>query len=106
MKAILIDSENKTITEVQLDNKTILSSLQKHVGGYIEPSYHFPNRDVVYVNEEGLFLDNPPFFVIDGYHQPLAGNGIVVGSKGPDSSDVKTSIEDVRKMVRFLGRAK
>ena len=101
MKAYLIDSETKTITPVDYngDYKTIYT----HIGCdlfdivYAESGGH---RISVFVDDEGL-LNNPQhFFMLDGWAQPLAGNGLVLGDvdeegetlAAPDDLDLSPTI--------------
>jgi hypothetical protein len=79
MRAIILNPEDRTITETELDGS--LKTLQHIVGVLIEPVYQgLDDNHHCYVNEEGL-LDNPQYFFMftDG-HQPLAGNGVILSS--------------------------
>lgn len=100
MKAILIDSANREVRELEVDGK--LEGLQKLVGGYIELVRLSAEEDL-YVNEEGLLHGEQNFFQLNGYAQPLAGNGVVVGNDG-DGGQVSTrfTVEYVSGRVRFM----
>lgn len=101
MRAILIDAKNKTVTETQVHG---LPGLQNAVGGYIECAHDFDNGDTCYVNEEGLFQFED-FFMIDGAHQPFAGNGIIVGldQESGETTDAKAEINDLK--IKFATRS-
>jgi len=78
-KGLLIDTVAKEIREVEVTN---LASMYKHIGcEIVEAVYLNKQRDSVFVDEEGLIHGLPPrhFFYIKGTHQPLAGNGLVLG---------------------------
>lgn len=103
MRAILIDSTARTITEIETDGK--LASLQAAVGGYIE-RVGLPNSDDLFVNEEGLLHSPREFFWWQGMRQPFAGNGIVIGHDGEgDSAGARIALADVKKKIRFMDLA-
>jgi hypothetical protein len=102
MRAIVINSRNRTVVEIDL--VPTLDRLQQIVGGLIEPveqglddEHHF------YVNEEGL-LDNPEhFFMFTEGHQPLAGNGVILASTGDGrEAPCRLSLEWVKERVTFM----
>lgn len=101
MKAFLIDSKNQEIKEVEhnswRDIAPFLGCSMFTVGAYL------PNGDCIYVDDEGLLCQPEHFFVVPTYPTPLAGNGLVVGStpRSGDSIDAKSTIEELKKMVRF-----
>jgi Domain of unknown function (DUF3846) len=102
MRAIIINAKNRTITTTEIDGS--LKSLQQIVGGLIEPVYDgLDDAHHCYVNEEGL-LDNPRhFFMFKGGHQPLAGNGVIVGSGLiADEASCTLSLDWVKERVTFM----
>jgi Domain of unknown function (DUF3846) len=79
MRAIVINSRDRSITETQIDGS--LQSLQRIVGGLIQSVEQGLDHDHhCYVNEEGLLDEPRHFFMFAGGHQPLAGNGIILSS--------------------------
>jgi hypothetical protein len=60
-----------------------------------------PNNDV-YIDDEGMF-NNTMFFSIEGYYQPLAGKGIVMGFDAETGNTIGTSLtlEEVKAKVKF-----
>jgi hypothetical protein len=102
MRAIIINAENRTITETDIDGS--LKSLQQIVGGLIEPVYQgLDDPHHCYVNEEGL-LDNPQYFFMfrDG-HQPLAGNGVILSSTDDTfQAPCTLSLDCVKEHVTFM----
>lgn len=83
-KAYWINSETRQISEITI---TDLADLQKHVGGYIEVAYEWPNGDVLYVDEEGMLKQPASGFVLlpERADQVLAGNGVMVGREIGDT---------------------
>ena len=78
-KAILINVKNETIEEIV-------------IGEGIQPIYDaievdcfdvvgIDERNTIYVDDNGLLTLTPStkFFSIEGYYQPLAGNGLILG---------------------------
>ena len=102
-KAILINVKNETIEEVL-------------IGEGIEPIYEaievdcfdvvgFDEKNDVYVDDNGLLNLSPSskFFSIEGYHQPLAGNGLIMGINhdNGESIDTTLSVEYIKSIVKF-----
>lgn len=101
MKAYLINSETKTITPVDYngDYKTIYT----HIGCdlfdvvYAESGGH---RISIFVDDEGLLTNPQHFFMLEGWADPLAGNGLVLGDvdeegetlAAPDDLDLSPTI--------------
>lgn len=106
MRAIKIDAEKREIYEIEINEKDSLEQMQSVVGGYIELCLHLADGDAIFVNEEGL-LQSPEnkqhWILYEGHPQPWVGNAIVCGSnRNGDTRSVKTSCEDLRKVISFL----
>jgi hypothetical protein len=84
MKAILIDAVKREITEVEYGG---LEDLQRMVGGYIEVAWHNRHGDVMFVDEEGKMKGHTSGFVVQGVHDVLVGNGVVVGRETYEFTD-------------------
>src|SRR6516165_9985592 len=103
MRAIVINSEAQSVTETDIDGK--LHSLQGIVGGLIDPVY--PGLEGTdhhcYVNDEGL-LNNPQhFFMFKDGHQPLAGNGVILGTTDDGhEADCTLPLDWVTERVTFM----
>ena len=106
-KCLWIDASNGVVIEKTFAG---LTDLQRLVGGSIELAYHWPNGDVLFVNEEGLVLGfDRGFNFSRRSDQWLAGNGVVVGREveGPEypngytNLDPKLTVQDLRGMVDF-----
>ena len=100
MQAILIDPYTQTIEEVEYsgdwrDIKTLL-------GCELFTTVYLDDVDSIYVDDEGLYVEDQKFFKLQGYPQPLAGRGLVLGStEDGDSADCETTIEQVREMITW-----
>lgn len=99
MRAIRIDSKAMTVKEIDIPGD--LESLQKQVGGLIEPVRGVPFADDLYVDEEGLLKDYDTGFVIAGH--TLAGSGVIIGHNGEgDTRPATVSVETIRGLVHWL----
>ena len=104
MKAYLINSETKTITPVDYngDYKTIYMLIGCDLFDivYAESGGH---RISVFVDDEGL-LNNPQhFFMLDGWAQPLAGNGLVLGDADEEGETLAAPDDlDLSPTITFL----
>jgi len=102
MKAILINPEFHSITEVEYNGKlqdmyelidcTLIDAVRINADG-----------DTVYVDDEGLYNSNF-YWVYEDYPHPLAGKGLVLGTDmaGESISPVTETIERLERSVRFV----
>jgi hypothetical protein len=103
MRAIVINAQDRTITETEIDGK--LKSLQQIVGGLITPVYDgLDDEHHCYVNDEGLLGQPQHFFMFkEGGHQPLAGNGVILASTDDGGEAACTlALDWVDERVRFM----
>lgn len=102
MRAIVINAEDRTITETDLDGS--LDSLQQIVGGMIESATQgLDGTHHCYVNEEGLLQGPRHFFMFRGGHQPLAGNGVILSlTEDGEEAPCALSLAWVAERVRFM----
>lgn len=101
MKAIHINAEKQTITEINING---LSGMQDAVGGYIAVAHGPNDKNTIYVDDEGLLKGYNYGFEYNGAHQPFAGNGIVCGIdyETGESTDCTLTIDEIKKNVRFF----
>jgi len=102
MRAILIDPFTQTIEEVDYsgDYKDIYGLIQCD----LFTTVYLPNTsdDTLFVDDEGLYVENQRFFKIDGFHQPLAGCGLLLGTdKEGESTDCMSTVEEVKAIVTW-----
>jgi len=100
MRGFLIDPEAKTITEV--DHNGDYKQIYEFIGVDCFTVVQMDDVNCVYVDDEGL-LNNPRyFFTIQGYHQPLAGKGLVLGvDEEGETIGTNLELEDLQKIIRF-----
>ena len=100
--ALLIDTPNQTIEIVDYsgDYKDIYGLLgcELFSSVYLEGV----GEDTLYVDDEGLYVENQVFFNIKGCPQPLAGRGLILGTNDEgDSIDCMSSLEQIKDMVTW-----
>ena len=107
-KGILIDVQNRTITEVEVtkdENGSQLQSMYNHIKCGIVECVSFNEKNDVWVDEEGLLTltPNSMFFKFEGYPDFLCGNGLIMGfdNETGDSVDTTLTIDEVKSMVEF-----
>jgi hypothetical protein len=103
MAALRIDPLRRTVSAVAYRD---LAELQALVGGYIEAAYQWPDGDVLYVDEEGLFKGGARGFfrLAERPDQPLAGYGVLVGREIDEIGNTATprmTLDALRARVRF-----
>jgi hypothetical protein len=108
-KGILIDTENRTITEVEVvrnEQGSQLQSIYEHVKCSTVEVVQFNDENDVYVDEEGLLSinDDTKFFKMKHYPQPIAGNGLIMGFdfETGENGDTDLTIEEVKNSVTFM----
>jgi hypothetical protein len=103
MKAILINTLTKTVTEIEMKND--IQVMQRLIGCEVFTTVplRLPDRDMLYVDDEGLFDLTKGFFKIFNYPQPLSGNGLIMGHTADGHSrNVQSNVETIRSIVKFL----
>jgi len=108
-KGILIDTQNRTITEVEVvrnEEGSQLPSIYNHVKCSIVEVVSIDDKNDVYVDEEGLLSVNEDtkFFKLKHYPQPIAGNGLIMGfdDETGENGDTNLSVAEVVGMVTFM----
>jgi hypothetical protein len=103
MKAIFINTKESTVTEV--DIKGDLTSWYELIGcDTVEIAVRMDNGDMILVDEEGLWKSPTQYFTYElpeYTNYPFAGNGLVIGSNGEDTTDAKSTLDEVKSKVRF-----
>lgn len=105
MKAVLINAEDRTVTDVEYDgnwksiSETINCRLFTVVSG-------LPEGDDIYVDDEGLLTANEDttYFMFPWYPTPLCGSGLILGfdPETGDSTACNNDAEFYRSKVNFM----
>ena len=94
MKALLINSKDKTVTKVQIkDYKEIYGLIGNGCSTFACP-VEFDNGDVLYCDDEGLLKEKVEgCFMFPEWNTPIVGNAVILGSDDDGQSiDAKTNI--------------
>tara|TARA_R100001443_G_scaffold827_2_gene3225 strand:- start:723 stop:1058 length:336 start_codon:yes stop_codon:yes gene_type:complete len=105
MKAILIDTKNEEIKEVEIDGT--LHNIYDLVDCATFDVVRIDETNGIYVDDEGLFVEDQLFFTYhgDNYGQTLAGNGLILGVNGGGETISPTlTLEEVQEAVDFQPR--
>lgn len=106
IRAILIDAENHTITETEVEAHKIedISRLLR-IGDSPFDCVQWEQgntSETVYVDDEGLLKEPKHFFCCPGYPQWLAGNGLILGTGSHgESKPSQLTLEEVQRKVVF-----
>lgn len=115
MKAYIVDpfTQLVTATEYNGDYKTIMSHIATGRAFDVVRLYHTDEidgifydyvDDYVYIDDEGLYVDDQYFWMHANYPTPLAGRGLILGgTPDGDSTDVSSSLATVTEDIRMIG---
>lgn len=99
MKAIFIDSKNKSVSYIDIPKgKNHLAEMYEKIGcECFCVAGEFDNGDTVYVDDEGLINGTNDFFILRSLRtEPLAGNALIIGCDEEGVSiDCKTDISQI-----------
>lgn len=105
MKAILIDTNTEEIKEVEFDGT--LHHIYELVDCATFDVVRIDETNGIYVDDEGLFVEDQLFFTYhgDNYSHTLAGNGLVLGVNGGGETISPTiTLAEVEEAVDFQPR--
>ena len=105
MKAILIDVKKEEVREVEHDDT--LKNIYELVGCATFDVARIDNTNGIYVDDEGLFVEDQLFFTYHGdtYSQTLAGNGLILGVDSEGNSVSPTiTVKEVEEAIDFEPR--
>lgn len=100
-KAILIDSENREVREIEYRT---FEELKQIMGvQWVQSIGDLPKKHTCYVDEEGLLHNPQHFFISDFYPQPVAGNGAIIGTNNHgDDISCKLTLDYIKARVHFI----
>lgn len=102
MRAILIDPFSYKIMEVDVDGS--LASIYSATQCSLITSVEMPNEDVMFLDDEGLFVQNQAFFSIYDMPRPLAGRALVLGCAEGEMVGSRNSLAEISLAVRWVSR--
>jgi hypothetical protein len=99
MKAFLIDPTAKTVTETDFVGD--FREIQKVIDVDMFTVIRISPDNIMYLDDEGLYVEDQKFFAFKGYPQNLAGKALILGDKDGDSADSTLTLEQVINAVTF-----
>lgn len=102
MKAILINPETQTISEIRI--RKGYKAIQKAIDcETIDAPVAFDNEDTLYCDDEGLFKPQKGGIIAKDWAIPILGKVLILGSdhKG-NSVDVRGTIETYKDMFKWV----
>ena len=107
-KAILINPFNKTIEMVDYDFSGSYLQISHLIGTEecVKPLFcavDIDETNTVYIDDEGLYRETQAYFIWEGYHQPLQGKGLILGTDYDNGESIPTtlSLDEVKEKVSF-----
>ena len=115
MKGLLINSKERTITEVEVREEHLMKDIYKHLNCEtitMAPIHQecfgvSEGQNVCYVDDEGLLKEGQkPYFNMTNCHGPvqggIAGNGLILGvGKSGSETDHTMNIYALKKDVNY-----
>jgi hypothetical protein len=109
VKGYLIDVKKETVEEVLIEKTekgSTLQGLYNSIGCTNVECVSIDSENDLWVDGEGLFdlTDESKFIQLEGFPQPLCGNGVVLGlnEDNGESVDSTLTLEQVKSKVKFL----
>lgn len=100
MQAILIDPFTETIEAV--DYSGDWRDISTLLGCDLFATVYIDDEDTLYIDDEGLYVEDQRYFKWKGYPQPLAGRGLVLGcTPDGDSTDSYKTVSEIQDMVEW-----
>lgn len=93
--AIVIDPHLQTISRTVIDatNNSGLPDIYRATKCNCITTVRVDARNVMYLDDMGLYAEGQAFFAFDNYPQPLAGSAIIVGI-GPEGETISTTLDE------------
>ena len=107
MRAIKIDSANRTITHIELGKglQPIYDAIGNGCRCFTSP-IDFENGDAMYADDEGLFNPFEGGIMMPEWSYPIVGNVLIVGTdEEGDSTDCKTTVEEITPLIQWIDKA-
>lgn len=99
IRGILIDPHSKTISVVPIEHSAAYRGICTLIDAPLICTVNLngPNRETLFLDDEGLFEEGQEFFALGEYPYPLAGKGLILGTD--EEGESVSSQFDVRLLV-------
>lgn len=104
MRAILINPEDRTVTEVNYSGnyEQIYELIGCSTFTVIYVGLGDDDTEALFIDDEGLLHEPKPLFKWASYPQPLAGRGLILGENDEgDCVATKMTLDDVKAQVTW-----
>lgn len=104
MRAILIDPFARSVAEADYsgDWKTIAPTIQCGGSPFTLLTIN-PERDALYLDDEGLFKQGQKFFSFGSYPTPLGGRALLLGHDAEgETTACSVSLDEIQPLVKWL----
>jgi hypothetical protein len=107
MKGFKINTKERKIEVIEIQTwKDIARNIGNECTMFTAPVV-FDNEDTIYSDDEGLYHPFEGGFMMKDWSYPIVGNSLLIGTDDEgDSSDVKTTLEELESMVIWVDKAK
>jgi hypothetical protein len=100
MKGILIDPEHRIVREVQVGKD--YKEIYKHIDCSCFTTIQMDSKNTLFLDDEGLLRSPRYFFILTGYHQPLAGKALLLGcTRAGDSTSASWTVKKLAAITSF-----
>jgi hypothetical protein len=99
MRGIKIDTANRTVEVIDFEGDYV--EIQKEINVDCFTCVDIDDKNTIFVDDEGMLKEND-FFMIEGYPEPLAGNGLILAVDYETGETVGTEMEVPE--IKFLSR--
>lgn len=105
MRAILINPEDRTVTEIQIKkgNNAIYAAIDCEA---FECPITFDNNDTMYWDEDGVFKPQKGGITMEDWCVPVLGKILILGTNSRGNSvNAASKIEDIEKIITWVNEA-
>jgi hypothetical protein len=113
MRGILIDPSSESVKVVDVDKESSYESILEHLKVRMIESVQVSNRDVMYVDEEGLLhveADSRFWVLVNSDGKPVGfynGCGLILGDDGEGGdTDTRLAVSAVESVVKWISKDK
>lgn len=106
MRAILINTQTKTISEITINDwRDIAPAIGNECTTFACP-VTLPNGDDMYIDDEGLYHPYEGGIIMEDWYCPIVGNVVLLNhDEDGDSTDAVSTIDELYKQIKFVSKA-
>ena len=106
MRAILIDPQQRTVTEIEVQGKDYTELYGILDCDIFTSSVRFETEDMMLIDDEGLFKEPEDFFILtQDFPAPIAGKAVILGTDDEgDTAPCLIPLERITKQISWASR--